>query len=437
MLFIKRVYCILLSFILNTSILSQNSIINDKAIINKTSQIQEQPSDFIKTIIIKAKGIDEDILLTMKEYSLLSPTIRKNFLFNEDLPTTIKSKSSNIFISDSNLNIKANAVKKSSERIYDSSNTNKLEFVQFTDFLGFENDRPNGLLQQEFRFKWALNRRMRPIGNRGVYTQFFRSLVFPDILLNRIDKSKQELDYSYTKSLPGTLGKDSGIKKLTTMDILRYTNFQVAARLVIFALHTKHYRVHLQTGARLFRNRPFYTDTVKTGIDSGKVRSDFRAIYSLAPNIEVYAKVLNIEETGVYMDMILGVMQLRLLDSYYAQYDAAVVDEFNRATTIIPVTTFPKRRPSPIWYISTRLAKDWGEENSNSIFFRVNYYRQTGEHNVIVRQPPSPQPPVFSKEKFHNHFMQLQLGVSLGLDNLFKPKGEQKQDGKKSSENSF
>ena len=38
----------------------------------------------------------------------------------------------------------------------DNSNGNKHEYIQYTDFAGFDNDKPNGRLQSELRFKWGI-----------------------------------------------------------------------------------------------------------------------------------------------------------------------------------------------------------------------------------------------------------------------------------------
>jgi hypothetical protein len=464
--FLLMRYFLLLSIALFFSIRAftqdvEVSTVSPYAIKDYVLEVRERNTDIVIPIYFEIKDGDGTTALTIQD-DPFTATSGADYSFDQSMPATLQLNKANKYLAELKLTIKKDPkdgkpnektsliiswqdakdkkmrfitlvifIRDLDNKFYsDASNTNKLELVQFTDFLGFDNDRPNGLLQQEFRFKWALNRNMKKMGENGTHTQFFRSLVFPDILFNRIDKSKQEVDYSYKTFLPGTDPKDTNTRKLTTMDLFRYSNFQLAARLVLFALHTKNFRVHLQTGIRMLRNRPFYADTIKTGIDSGKVRSDFRSVYSFAPNIEIYSKVLNVKESGVYMDLILGMMSIRMKDSYYSQYDASVVDEFNRATNLVPVTSFPKRKPSPIWYASARLARDWGENFQNAIFFRINYYYQTGKFNRLVSQPPAPQPPVLIKDRLHNHYLQLQLGLTFGLDNLFKPK-EEKKDEKK------
>jgi hypothetical protein len=320
-----------------------------------------------------------------------------------------------------------------------NTNINRFEFVQYTDFLGFDADRPNGLLQQEFRFKWAINAPFNKewYGKGWLKWRPFRSIILPDILFNRIDKSSKELNYPLGITQPtNASAKDSIRPYTTTMDILKYSNLNIGGRVIIAAFKADNFRFHLQYGFKLLRNRPFIADTIKTGPDSGRIASDYRPFYSFIHQIELYGKT-SLNKEDINLSFFAGIMWIRMKDSYYKQFDAAVVDPLNRATALLPANNpAVKRNSKPIWYYNIQLEKDWGKENANATFFRVNYFYQKGNYQRLLNGTAN-RPPTFVNDRFHNHFLQLQLGVKLGLDKIFKTKEEKKPEGKEKKTNTI
>jgi len=200
-------------------------------------------------------------------------------------------------------------------RVKDPNNYFKAEVVQYSDIAGIRNDKPNGLLQFQGIVKVPLNNHKTLMGG-GWFYQGMRAILF-DVLLNRIDKSKEEVDYNYTAYLSqNDTAKKVSRPWLATTDIWRFSNLHVGARLVPFTVGKGDFRVQLQTGIKLLKNLPYSEDTVRSGIDSGKVKADFRSVYSFTKYIELYFKYYNAKEK-IEISLNTGVMWLKLLDSYY------------------------------------------------------------------------------------------------------------------------
>jgi hypothetical protein len=313
------------------------------------------------------------------------------------------------------------------KRHRDYSNSNKSEYIQFTDFTGFDNDRPNGRLQTELRFKWGIAKNWH--GREGGWQcQLFRAVIFPDILFNRIDKSQKEEAYDYRTYIKGVPLQDSLAPKFATMDIWKYSNFQIGGRLVLLTLKKENFRLQLQGSARLIRNRPF-VDT--TASQSGKTDSSiFRSTYSVSYSAELYGKTLLDAKKNINLDFTAGIMLLYLRDSYYEQYDAAAIDQFNRATVLLPVR-YPSKKVRPIYNFSFRLSKNVGEDKDHFVYMRVNWMYQTGKYNPVYKRIDNAGQTVYQvsnePRRFYNNFLQVQAGISLDIKSLFQK--SEKKDG--------
>ncbi|MBL7727434.1 MAG: hypothetical protein JNM68_07115, partial [Dinghuibacter sp.] len=215
-----------------------------------------------------------------------------------------------------------------------------------------------------------------------------------------------------------------GTPMLSTMDIFRYSNLQIGGRVILLALEKNNFRLQFEAGAKLLRNRLF-VDTLRAGPDSGKVADDLRPVHSFITMIDLYGKTLLSKKDDIRLEFNAGIMWVTLKDSYYEQFDAAVKDAYDRATVLLPVNKAGINRNSrPISYVNLRLNKDWGENKTNAAFFRVNYYYQTGTWQKNMRGGNDPLPPVFVDSKFHNHYLQLQLGLALDVKKLFNLKAQ-------------
>lgn len=309
-------------------------------------------------------------------------------------------------------------------RIKDTNNYFKAEIVQYTDMSGIKNDKPNGLLQFQGIIKVPLNNKKTVLDTSGWFFQGMRAVLF-DVLLNRIDKSKEEVDYNYTAYLyQNDTAKKAPRPWLATTDIWRFSNLQVGARLVPITISKGDFRIQLQTGVKLIKNLPYSEDTVRSGIDSGKVKADFRSVYSFTKYIELYFKYYNQKEK-VEIAMNTGVMWLKLLDSYYEQIDIYQQDPFQKAIALS--TVGDARKSKPMYYISIRGGKGLGKEGVVSTFLRLNYTLQTGSYLRPLGTVIDGRPVSFEKKSFYNNFFQVHLGTTFDLDKIFAKKDDDKK----------
>lgn len=312
----------------------------------------------------------------------------------------------------------------------DKTNTLKYEFNQFTDFLGFDNQRPNGLLQQELIIKFPLvKKKTADTSAAKVFFQPFRSIVF-NALFNRIDKSNSSQLYPAGTTLPNDPSNLNNIDSirpyLTTLDIFKYSNLQIGLKFTALTFHIGNFRLSTVYEFNLLRNKPYYADTL---ISHNNVftKDDVRSVYSFAHKIALFGNTSDLINKEIKVAVNAGMMLIRLKDSYYKQFDAGVVDPFDRSTTLLPASdAVIKRRAQPVWFFSGTLSKYWGEKNKNSVFFRTNYFYQTGKYRRYGGSGDlgSFDPKKFYTTKFHNHFLQLQLGIALDLNKFLGVKEE-------------
>lgn len=310
-------------------------------------------------------------------------------------------------------------------RVDDPYNYFKAEVVQYTDISNIKNDKPNGLLQFQGIVKIPLNHH-KTITKSGWFHQSMRAVLL-DVLLNRIDKSKDEVDYNYTTYLyENDKAKKSNNPWLSTTDIWRFSNLHVGVRLVPLTVGKKDFRVQFQTGLKLLKSLPYSEDTIRSGIDSGKVKSDFRSVYSFTKYIELYFKYYNAKDK-INLSLNTGVMWLKLLDSYYEQIDIYQQDPFQKAIALSPVTE--SRKSHPMWFVSLRAGKALGKEETVSAFLRLNYTLQKGTYYKPLTTVLDGRPVPFEKKWFYNNFFQVHFGTTFDLDNIFSKKEEDKKKG--------
>lgn len=302
----------------------------------------------------------------------------------------------------------------------DKSNTFKSEITQFTDFTGFDNQKPNGILQEELVLKFPISKYKHDTKNKNIQYQLLRSVVFTT-LFNRIDKTKEYQTYPTGTVLPNNLNNTDSIKPfLTTMDIYKYSNLQMGMNFNFFTLHTANSRINLSYEFAVLRNRPYITDTI---IYQNKqfTKADLRPFYSFAHKFEVYMNNSDLIEKSVGYALNGGIMLVRLKDSYFKQYDAAEIDPFDRATKLLPANDpYIRRKARPIWFFGGTLKKLWGDGNKNTAFVRLNYFYQTGKYIRYTGSSDISQgsfdPRLFRETWYHNHFLQLQMGLSLEIN---------------------
>lgn len=180
---------------------------------------------------------------------------------------------------------------------------------------------------------------------------------------------------------------------------------------------------------RLLKNLPFSQDTIRSGQDSGKVKTDFRSVYSNVRYIELYVKTLT-SENKVDISLNTGLMWLTLMDSYYKQIEIHQQDPFQKTIALSTVSGSSKN--SPMWFTSFRLGYLIGEEKIVSTFFRLNYMLQKGTYLSPLSNIIDGRQVIFEEKKFYNNFFQIHIGITIELSKLFESKEKkktQKDDG--------
>jgi hypothetical protein len=305
-------------------------------------------------------------------------------------------------------------------RDIDKTNVTRKELTQYTDFLGFGNDRPNGILQQRFLFKWPLNKHYHQLGNAQF--AFFRSIILPNILFNRIDKAKSDSSVLYpvkyvirSRDSAGTITRDTALSpSVGTFDIMRYASLKIESKLVLASLKIDNTRIYFDIQGGILRNR--IVDT----LSKRKPDSTFqeRFIYTHYYGFEIYVKSL-LDDKDLNIELEAGYNRYIVKDNYFKQYDMYQMDNDGRRSLGLPIGKTFKRMSAPIWFGSITLRKDWGKEDNadkkNSAFFRMAYSFQNDAYN----KPVPNRPKEYTREKLYNHYLQLQLGLSLSLDKIF------------------
>jgi hypothetical protein len=311
-------------------------------------------------------------------------------------------------------------------RMKDNYNYFKAEVVQYSDIAGIKNDKPNGLLQFQGIIKIPINN-YKTVTKSGWFHQSMRALLV-DVLINRIDKSKEEVDYNYTAFLyENDKAKKTTNPWLATTDIWRFSNLQIGLRLVPVTFGKDNFRIQLQTGIKLLKNLPFTEDTIRApGPDSGKVKADFRSVYSYIKYIELFFKYYD-GNNKVNLSLNAGLMWLRLMDSYYEQIDIYQQDPFQKTIALAPITN--RRNSQPMWFASLRLGKALGKEETVTTFLRVNYTLQKGKYLKPLSTIIDGRPVVFEEKSFYNNFFQVHLGTTFDLDKIFSKKEDDKKKG--------
>jgi hypothetical protein len=318
--------------------------------------------------------------------------------------------------------------KSKNKKVGDLSNYLKTEIVQYSDFVGIKNDKPNGLLQFQGLIKIPINKKKHLVSNKWSY-QFFRSVII-DGTINRIDKSKEEVDYNYTTFLYGSNNTAAITKNpwLATTDIWRFSNLHAGLRIVPLALDLGNFRIHFQAGIKLIKNLPFTQDSVRSGPDSGKVKSDFRSVFSNSKYLEVFIKTIE-NDQKISASLNFGAMWLKLTDSYYEQINIYQQDPFQKAVALAPVEKRGYKNNRPIWFTSLRIGMELGTDKVVNTFIRLNYLVQSGNYNKALDQVVDGKPVRFETKKFYNNYFQVQFGTTFEINKLFNKSDKKKDDG--------
>ncbi len=305
--------------------------------------------------------------------------------------------------------------------LVDVTNTPKFEFVNYTDFKGFDPDQPNGVAQSQFLFKIPINKHCRLLNDGETRIQWFRSLILPNFLFNRIDKDSQALSLQPTYLRYGDSVAVSQI--VNTFDFIKYSTFILNGKLAVLNVMTPKSRIQLQLNYSLYKVKVDSAQITDNTIDSASLtrKIGLNPIWATGYGLELFYETKFAEgEFPFNFRFILGGQTIKLNSSEYKQADVASITPDNNQKTAVLLDKANKHS-APIWNVSLMIKKNLGLKQKDSsedhyLFFRFNYYWQNFKSNVLL----STNPVRTESKKFSNNFSQFQLGVDLSFDSFFK-----------------
>ena len=127
---------------------------------------------------------------------------------------------------------------------------NILQAKVFSDFVGFDQDQPNGLIQTEISKRVYLNSSIIQLGKNYAYWGFVNS-VNPKLNISKIEENNRSL---LLEPLADTLGGRTHY--IPSMDFFRHQNFSVGGEvnLVYFGFPKIHTVIYINTGIMLRRS---------------------------------------------------------------------------------------------------------------------------------------------------------------------------------------
>lgn len=303
----------------------------------------------------------------------------------------------------------------------DTSNTAKFEFVNYTDFKGFDQDQPNGIAQSQFLFKIPINHRMRQWKNGSTYSQFFRSAIFPNFLFNRIDKTDKGVTQQLSKNTYGDSSKFSTV--ISSFDFITNSNFILNTKLSLFTVMRPHSRFQFQLNGSLYKIKVDSMEVATTSANDSvtKVSIGFNPIYATGVGAELYYDTHYSEEEFPFnFRFIAGVQWIKMRSSEYTQADVAPTYPDNSRKSAVLIDPNTGKASAPIFTFSAMIKKNLDLKKSGGedhyLFFRYNYSWQRFKAGVPVANRPG----LYETKRLYNNFSQFQLGLDLNFDGFFK-----------------
>lgn len=307
----------------------------------------------------------------------------------------------------------------------DKTNTTKFEFVNYTDFKGYDPDQPNGIAQSQFLFKLPINKYYKAWNDGETKEQWFRSVIMPNFIFNRIDKSDQlvSLRPFYTK-----YGDSITVSPIiNTFDFVASSNFILNSKLVVYTIIRPKARFQFQLNGSLFKIKIDSGTVTKSlsGYDSVSSKKDtitaLNPVWASALGAELYYDTHFTDEDFPFnFRFILGVSIIKNRSSEYKQADIAYTSPGKSTSTAILLEK-THRRSAPVWNFSAMISKNLGIKKDNNsedhfLFFRYTYTWQTFNGRVLLSKNPVRS----EARRFTNNFSQFQLGLDMNFDTFFK-----------------
>lgn len=289
------------------------------------------------------------------------------------------------------------------ERNVDATNTIKTEFVSYTDLKGFDPDAPNGLAQNQFLFKWPIEKHW-VVNHEKFKLQYLRSFLFPNFLLNRIDKTNDVLLYKTRFDSLDT--NNNGIvdsfplkdRNVNSFDVIKYSNMVLNGKLTLITIKLPKSRVMFEYDLTVYRMR----------VDTSKIGKTFDPIYAISHGPHLFFETGDEAlPTAFQLRVIFGYEVLRIRSNTFSQVDG--ISSSVQSDTLFSKTPFYPyvKKSSKIWALSARLSRSISKDDKTSIFFRFNLSWQKIKNNNLITP---------NIVKSFNQYAQFQLGLNLDIN---------------------
>jgi hypothetical protein len=305
--------------------------------------------------------------------------------------------------------------------VIDLTNTPKFEFINYTDFKGFDQDQPNGIAQSQFLFKLPINKYCHKWNDGETKLEWFRSFILPDFIFNRIDKTNEpvSLKQPYSKYKDRNNNDSFAISPIiNTFDFIRYSNFIFNSKLIILSFLRPKSRFQIQLNGSLYKIK---VDSVTIKTPNDTTSTALSPVWATGFGAELYYDTrFSSDDFPFNFRFIIGSNIVRNRSGEYKQADIASTSPDKSSNTAL-VLGKSHRFSFPIWNLSAMISKGLDLKKGNStddhyFFFRFNYSWQSFKGNVLLSKTPVK----YETRKLNNNFAQFQLGVDLNFDGVFK-----------------
>lgn len=348
------------------------------------------------------------------QFNIINPNIkRKTIIFD------IKAKGKDTILYSKLEVILTNNTNREITHPFDTTNTPKLEFVNYTDFKGFDQDAPNGVAQSQFLFKIPINHRKIQLNKENYYLQLFRSIVLPNFLFNRIDKTNKGVTAKLNENKYGDSITYS--KYISSFDFITKANFVLNGKLAVLTLMMPKSRLQLQAIGSIFKIKVDSMEVTRAAantVDSTtKIPIGFNPIYATSIGTELYFDThYSPDEFPFNFRFVADCEWITMRSGEYIQADIASILPDNSRRTVKIV----QNDPTPIVTFSAMIKKNLGLKKTGNddhyLFFRYNYSWQKFKANVPIANRPGR----YEMKMLYNNFSQFQLGIDLNFDGFFK-----------------
>ncbi|MBE0638809.1 MAG: hypothetical protein IH598_09835 [Bacteroidales bacterium] len=150
-------------------------------------------------------------------------------------------------------------------------NSKLFEFIVFSDFMGFENDNPNGLVQVEFAKKIVLRTSRRQMFGGGIGAfQYIK----PTFLISKIEENNrylfpEKVSKITSDSLAGSVLVNS--LKTSPLDMLNYQRLSLGLDLNFLFIDSPESKIHFQVDFGFKFGRTLVRDSISSLNDEGMV----------------------------------------------------------------------------------------------------------------------------------------------------------------------